>query len=140
MAVQINQTDKTPFVHLCSENAQFIFDGIILPEDAVEFFSPITKYIGSYLENPPAESEIICKLEYFNTSASRMLFAMFKAFQDAQHLTKTKVTWYYDEDDDAMEEVAEEFQEILPDLNFVKTPKAFDDLPDLRKLVPVEEG
>lgn len=69
-----------------------------------------------------------------------MLFAMFKAFQDAQHLTKTKVTWYYDEDDDAMEEVAEEFQEILPDLNFVKTPKAFDDLPDLRKLVPVEEG
>lgn len=138
MAVQINQTDKTPFVHLCSENAQFIFDGIVLPEDAVEFFVPINKYIKSYLEAPAAESEIICKLEYFNTSASRMLFVMFKAFQDANSLTKTKVTWYFDEDDDAMEEVAEEFQEILPSLNFVKTPVSYENLPDLRSLVPVE--
>jgi hypothetical protein len=138
MAVQINQTEKTPFVHLCSEHAQFIFDGIILPEDAVHFFGPINTYIGSYLKNPPMSSEIICKLEYFNTSASRMLFAMFKAFQDAHHQTKTKVIWYYDEDDDAMEEVAEEFQDILPDLEFVKTPMSFDDLPDLRALVPVE--
>lgn len=138
MAVQINQTEKTPFVHLCSEHAQFTFDGIILPEDAVQFFSPINTYIGSYLKNPPPKSEILCKLEYFNTSASRMLFAMFKAFQDASHRTKTKVIWYYDEDDDAMEEVAEEFQEILPDLEFVKTPMAFDDLPDLRALVPIE--
>lgn len=138
MAVQINQTEKTPFVHLCSEHAQFIFDGIILPEDAVEFFAPINTYIGSYLKDPASKSEIICKLEYFNTSASRMLFAMFKAFQDVSHQTKTRVIWYYDEDDDAMEEVAEEFQEILPDLEFVKSPKAFDDLPDLRKLVPIE--
>ncbi|MCB9187740.1 MAG: DUF1987 domain-containing protein [Flavobacteriales bacterium] len=138
MAVQINPTEKTPFVHLCSDQAQFIFDGIILPEDAVEFFGPINTYIGTYLKDPAPNSEIICKLEYFNTSASRMLFAMFKAFQDANHQTKTRVIWYYDEDDDAMEEVAEEFQEILPDLNFVKTPKAFEDLPNLRKLVPIE--
>ncbi len=138
MAVQINQTEKTPFVHLSSDTAQFIFDGIILPEDAVEFFGPINTYIGSYLKQPAAESEIICKLEYFNTSASRMLFAMFKAFQDAHHQTKTRVVWYYDEDDDAMEEVAEEFQEILPEMEFVKTPMNFDDLPDLRKLVPIE--
>lgn len=138
MAVQINQTDKTPFVHLCSERAKFIFDGIILPEDAVDFFGPINTYIGSYLKNAHPNSEIVCKLDYFNTSASRMLFAMFKAFQDAHAQTKTTVVWYYDEDDDAMEEVAEEFQEILPDLNFVKSAKAFDDLPNLKDLVPVE--
>lgn len=138
MAVQLNPTDKTPFVHLCSERSKFIFDGVILPEDAIEFFSPIISYVNTYLENPSPESQIICKLEYFNTASSRMLFAMFKAFQDTNHLTKTKVIWYYDEDDESMEEVAEEFQDILPNMEFVKTPMKFDELPNLAKDVLIE--
>lgn len=138
MAVQINQTAKTPFVHLCSENGQFIMEGVILPEDAVDFFTPITTYLAAYLREPKDVSEILCKLEYFNTSSSRMLFAMFKAFNDASHQTKTKVLWYFDEDDDALEEVADEFQEILPAIEFIKKPYEFDALPNLKDRVPVE--
>lgn len=138
MAVQINQTSKTPFVHLCSDNARFIMEGVILPEDAVDFFTPIASYISSYLRDPKPESEILCKLEYFNTSSSRMLFTLFKSFNDASHTTKTRVLWFYDEEDDALEEVADEFQEILPNIIFDKKPFNFDDLPKLRDLVAVE--
>ncbi len=135
MAVQINKTPKTPYVHLCSEKGVFILEGVILPEDSYEFFEPIMSYIKIYLNEPSADSTVILKLDYFNTSASRMLYNMLKSFDEMASQTSTVVEFYFEDDDEDLSEVCDEFSEMLTHLTFDKKPYKFDESPSFKELI-----
>ena len=135
MAVQINKTSKTPYVHLCSEKGLFILEGVILPEDTFEFFKPINTYVAEYLREPLAETQLILKLDYFNTSASRMLYNLMKSFNDVHHRTKTTVDFHFEDDDEDLSEVCDEFMDMLGDLKFNKLPFELLNAPTFQKSV-----
>ena len=135
MAVQINKTSKTPYVHLCADKGTFILEGVILPEDTFEFFKPINLYVAEYLREPINETKLILKLDYFNTSASRMLYNLLKSFNDAHHLTKTTVDFHFEDDDEDLSEVCDEFIDMLSDLNFNKLPFELLSAPTFQQLI-----
>jgi hypothetical protein len=135
MAVQINKTSKTPFVHLCADKGTFILEGVILPEDTFEFFKPISLYISEYLKAPMENSTVILKLDYFNTSASRMLYNILKSFNDAAHKTHTKIEFHYEDDDEDLSEVADEFAEMLSDLTLEKLPFELTNAPTFQDAI-----
>jgi hypothetical protein len=135
MAVQINKTNKTPYVHLSAETGVFLLEGVVLPEDTFAFFNPINMYITDYLKDPNSETKLILKLDYFNTAASRMLYNLLKSFNDAFHKTKTTVDFHYEDDDEDLSEVCDEFSEMLSDLNFNKRPYDLLDAPTFEQLI-----
>ena len=58
------------------------------------------------------------KLEYFNTSSSKCILDLFKQLEKLNAgNTEVKVNWYFEEDDEDMEEAGEDYQAII-DLPF----------------------
>lgn len=104
---------KTPSI-------QFLIDGHLelkgrsIPENAVEFFKPLNDWIDAYGANPAAATTVDVKLEYFNTSSSKCLLDLFKKLEALQGKgTQVTVNWYFEEDDEDMEEAGEDYQAII---------------------------
>lgn len=135
MAVQIDKTSKTPYVHLDSDAGIFLLEGVVLPEDTIAFFKPISLYITNYLESPIPATKLILKLDYFNTSASRMLYNLLKSFNDASHKTKTVIDFHFEDDDDDLSEVCDEFKEMFSDITFSKLPYDLLNAPTFEQLI-----
>lgn len=105
-------TERTPAVVFDFENGRFSFKGESYPEDASAFYGPLHKALAEFL-NGAFEGEIIfnIELEYFNSSSAKVLMNLFQLLEDAsQSKGKTTViNWYYNEDDDTMQEFGEDF-------------------------------
>lgn len=132
MAFELNMTEKTPEVLFDSENGIFRFNGVIFPEDSTKFFEPLFKYVDFYFKEPCAETTLEIDLEYFNTSASRLLFQMIKVFSDHNDAGKShvKIKWMYEADDPDMKEAGEEYAAMFNKVEFelivVERPKIFE--------------
>jgi len=113
-AINIIGTHQIPNITLDKKNNKFEFSGPSLPEDAIEFYAPIHKWINSYIDNPNEATEVVFKIDYYNTASSKMIFEILKKF-DHLHGQGSKVTiqWYYSEDDEDMEEAGEDFSSIV---------------------------
>ena len=135
MAFQLDKTDKTPLVHINLDKGVFYMDGMILPEDALTFFKPILNYLNTYLESPHPETTVFLRLDYFNTAASRLLYNFLKILNDSTHKTKTKVEWYFEFDDEDLEEVGEELAEMLDDLDFKILPYQPESVPTFKDVI-----
>ena len=131
MAFELDMTEKTPQVLFDGEKGDFLFNGIMMPEDSVGFFDPLFGYIKMYFEDPHPTTRLEVNLEYFNTSSSRMLYQFMKTFSDNQS-DKTNVTivWKYEADDEDMEEAGEEFKLLFEQIQFdmvtVERPRVFE--------------
>jgi hypothetical protein len=134
MAFQINKTTKTPSVFINSDTGIFLMEGLILPEDSLAFFTPILNYIKDYLKSPQVETNVTLRLEYFNTSASRLLYTMLKQLGNSHHVTKTTINWYYEDDDTDLEEVGDEFEEMFSTMTFKKVAYPVDSVPSFEHL------
>ena len=61
---------KNPSV-LFNPNGKLQIWGRSLPENALDTYNPIFKWLDAYKENPSDNTEIDFKLEYFNTTSSK---------------------------------------------------------------------
>ena len=71
-------------------------------------------WIDSYGKEPKGETVVDVKLEYFNTSSSKCILDLFKKLEGISG-SKTAVTvnWYFEEDDEDMEEAGQDYQAII---------------------------
>jgi hypothetical protein len=102
-------TDELPSVQLDKANGIFEISGRSLPEDSIDFYRPILDWILKYRIDPNPTTEFVLKLDYMNTSSSKLV-------QDLLHTLEmvkdAKVVWYYQEDDEDMEEMGKEYAEL----------------------------
>lgn len=112
--IKIKGTDDTPNVILDAENNIIEFSGRSLPEDVVTFYAPVIQWIEEYAKSPNAKTNIIFRLEYFNTASSKILLDILLKFEDILNDGhEVVVSWYYQEDDEDMLEAGEEYSEIV---------------------------
>lgn len=110
----IEGSAKTPTVNFNSEAGLIELKGRSIPENSVEFYQPLNEWIDSYAENPKNETVVEIKLEYFNTSSSKCILDLFKKLESMNGSgTSVKVNWYFEEDDEDMEEAGEDYQAII---------------------------
>lgn len=118
--IKIKGTDDTPNVILDKDNNIIEFSGRSLPEDVATFYAPILEWIDGYAKTPNEKTEVVIKLEYFNTASSKMLLDILLKFEEIHHEGhEVVVSWYYMEDDEDMEEAADEYADIV-DIPFQK--------------------
>lgn len=110
--LNIEKTIKTPKVNFNYEKGELLIEGISIPENTVEFYKEVLAWVKAYQSESQSETRLILKLEYFNTSTSVVLLNIFKLFGQIQN-SDLKILWYYEEDDVEMEEVGEDYQNIV---------------------------
>lgn len=109
-AIRIDSTEDTPQVILDKASNEFELSGRSLPEDAASFYQPILDWLEQYANESNPETNFVIKLEYFNTASSKLLLDVLTALED---IDNAKVSWYYFEDDEDMEEAGEEFSDLV---------------------------
>jgi len=113
--LSIEGTDDTPKILLDKAAGVFEISGRSLPEDTVDFYDPVMRWLREYAKAPNPTTEFSFKLDYFNTSSSKMILDILKLLNDIKGAT---ITWYSFEDDEEVAEAGEEFAEQV-ELPFV---------------------
>jgi hypothetical protein len=104
--------EDTPKVVLDANLMEFEISGKSMPEDATKFYDPIKEWLTEYVKNPAASTELVCKIDYFNSSSSRKfveLLIILETIKDENLLIK----WYYDKDDRLMENKGRELESLF---------------------------
>jgi hypothetical protein len=108
--LNLEGTADTPKIILDKTNGIFEISGRSLPEDSVEFYRPVLEWIENYAKDPNPTTEFCFKLEYFNTSSSKLILDVLSSLEEIKGM---KIEWCYQEDDEDMEEAGKEFSELV---------------------------
>lgn len=110
----IEGTLRTPSILLEADKGKLEFSGRSIPENSIEFYRPVVEWVEKYLEQPNERTTILIKLEYFNTSSSKSLYEIFKKFEGVfKSGRNVLVRWFYEQEDEDMQESGEDFRDIL---------------------------
>lgn len=111
-ALDIRATNDTPKVLLDPENEIFEISGRSLPEDVVSFYQPVLDWLEDYKESPNDYTEFVFKYIYFNTATSKLVQDILIKLEEIHENGKqVQVIWFYEEDDEDMLDLGEEFSE-----------------------------
>lgn len=114
----IKATENTPKIDFNPGLEQFELSGKSIPEDSLGFYNPVMDWLIVYVGKPNFRTTFSFKLEYFNTSSSKVLLDIFYILEKINGVV---VNWYYDEDDEDMIETAMDFNEMVKfEINLVK--------------------
>jgi hypothetical protein len=107
-------SDKTPSINLDAESGEMEFSGKSIPENSAQLYEPVMDWIDNYLKKPAENTTFVVKLEYFNTSSSKYLLEIFRRFEELFKTgKKVAVQWYYELEDEDMQESGDDFRDIL---------------------------
>ena len=109
----LKATDDTPEITLDKGKGIFKITGKSLPEDVIEFYSPVFSWLDQYVSNPNEETNLLIKVFYFNSASQRALNEIFSILSRLKVKgKKVNVEWFYNEDDDEMLEAGQEYADI----------------------------
>lgn len=112
--LDIKATNDTPRVLFDPENDIFEISGRSLPEDVVTFYQPVIDWLDEYKNLPNEKTEFVFKYIYFNTATSKLVQdILFKLEQIYESGNEVVVIWYYEQDDEDMQDLGEEFREYV---------------------------
>ena len=88
--------------------------GRSIPENSVEFYAPLIEGLSKYHQSPSLKTKVDFRLEYFNTSSSKCILEILKQLQALSvEGNNVEVDWYYDEDDDEILEIGEDYSNMI---------------------------
>ncbi len=110
----IDPSNTTPTVRFDANTGVMQLSGRSTPENSVEFYKRLLDWFDEYSQNPCERTELNIKLEYFNTSSSKCLLDIFKSFNNLHKSgNDVIVKWYYEEEDEDMQEAGEDYSDLL---------------------------
>jgi hypothetical protein len=110
----IKETTKTPSVEFDPEYGVFEIRGKSIPENSIGFYTPLLEFIDGYSSEPADRTVLNVKFEFFNTSSSNRIHAMFKKFEKLyQGNSDVLIRWFCENGDENMLDAGEDFRAIL---------------------------
>ena len=116
----IPATARTPEVSFDFGKHHLKLVGESYPEDVTEFYNPIFASLDAYLAAlGGGRCRFDFELIYLNSSSAKaIMMLMDKLDAAAANGATVDVYWYYDREDDTMQELGEEFGEDLANAKF----------------------
>jgi len=113
--LNIEATDRSPAVQFDFGQNEMKVIGESYPEDVSTFYHPIFEALDGYLADlGNGRCRFQFELIYFNSSSAKaIMMLMEKLDEAAKSGASIEVFWFYDEEDDTMRELGEEFGEDL---------------------------
>ncbi len=111
---RMSGTHQRPTVVIDIEKGFFEISGSSIPENPMDVFTPIFDHLNRYMEDPRPVTELHFRLDYFNTSTSKLMLDMIHKMESIkeQNGKDVKIKWFYREADDDMMEIGEDFANL----------------------------
>lgn len=110
--LNIEGTRSTPSIRTDWEAGIVDMRGDSYPENSFELFSPLLAWIDAYLRDAGRTLTLNLHLLYLNTSSVKAMMDVFDLLEEAHRGGHpVEVNWYYDEQNERVAELAEEFKE-----------------------------
>lgn len=123
----IEKTSRTPYIFFDTNKNTLNIEGRSIPENSLQFYGVLFKWIDNFYQDSIENQnlEVTFKLEYFNTSSSICILDFLRKLEKLKQMgVKIKVFWFYDGRDEDMEEVGQDFKEIIDlEIELIKTLK-----------------
>ena len=112
--IQYKADGLKPGITLDVDNKRFEVYGKSCPENVVEFYQPVLDWLDDYKDNALDYTTFEFRLQYYNTASSKVLFIIMQKLEALVEAGKeVKIKWYYPEDDEALEEAGEEYDDLI---------------------------
>ena len=112
--LDIRATNDTPRVLFDPDKDIFEISGRSLPEDVVTFYQPVIDWLDEYKLLPNLKTEFVFKYIYFNTATSKLVQDILLRLEYIhENGGDVKVIWYFEIDDEDMQDSGEEFKEYV---------------------------
>ena len=110
--LNIEGTQSTPSIRTNGEAGIVTMRGDSYPENSFDMFAPVMDWIEAYLRDSGRKLVLDLHLLYLNTSSVKAMMDILDMFEDAHREGReVEVNWYYDEQNERVAELAEEFKE-----------------------------
>ncbi len=116
----IPASTRTPAINFDFGKNHLKLSGESYPEDVTEFYNPVFSALDAYLSAlGPGSCRFDFELIYLNSSSAKAVMMLMDKLDAAAAKGATiDVYWFYDEEDDTMQELGEEFGEDLENAKF----------------------
>lgn len=119
--LKVESTSKTPKIDFISKTGELLIEGISVPENAIEFYTPVVNWLIKYVANPRNKTTLTLKISYLNTSSLQFLYDTLKELDEIVEPDLVVINWYYAEDDEDMKETGEDFNDVSKsEFNFIE--------------------
>jgi len=110
----IKETLHTPSVQVFNDDNLIVVSGTSRLEDPSIFYQELAEIYEGYIQTFKKSITLDFNINYINTSSSKWLFHILKNLQ-VKYSDKTDivVNWYYEEDDEVIQEAGEVFESLL---------------------------
>ena len=107
--VIIEGTKYSPKVEF-DPTGKLSIEGRSIIEDPGIFYNPIIEWINNCKSGTIS---VKMKIEYMNTSSTKLILNLFKAVKDNFNSNNVDIKWYYEEDDEEMLEIGKDFESMI---------------------------
>ncbi len=95
----IEATEETPRIFFKKNKNIFVISERSLPENAVEFYTPVFEWLEQYKKDTNTETIVDFKLDYFNTASAKQITKFLLMLEKIAKTNKVKIRWFYKKGD-----------------------------------------
>ncbi|PCJ84384.1 MAG: hypothetical protein COA57_09295 [Flavobacteriales bacterium] len=110
----IEESKNGPQILFDPEANNYSVTGRSFPENAIKFYEPVFDWLESFSPPPNAELNFNFELYYISSSSLISLLEVLRKINNFKiNGTSIKINWRYDDDDDDMRKIGEDFMNVL---------------------------
>ena len=115
--LHITATDRTPEIRLSIDEGVFSMKGESFPEDVSAFYGQVIVAIDQLPVAVKKPMSVDISMVYINSSSIKAMFRIFEGFEAVRKAGhELSITWNFQDDDDIMQELGEDFKDRFPEL------------------------
>ena len=115
--LHIAATDRTPEIQLSAAQGIFSMRGESFPEDVAAFYGQVIMAIDAMASSIQGPLKVDVAMVYINSSSIKAMFRIFEGLENVRkHGHPLSITWHFQDDDDIMQELGEDFKDRFPEL------------------------
>jgi hypothetical protein len=109
----VKKTDKAPSVNF-STNGELRIEGRSIMENSLGFYEILVSWLMEFKKTTPRKITLHVNLEYFNSSAGKLLLILFKQLEQIRlEGYDVCIQWYHSDKDEDMAEAGQNYESIL---------------------------
>ena len=110
----IQSNEDTPQIEFDPATYTLELSGKSYPDNVFSFYEPVLAWINDYAACPGPLTNLVFKLDYFNTATAKIIFDILSLVDTIRikgH--EVRIIWYYKQNDDDMKEAGEGYEKII---------------------------
>lgn len=111
MEIILDKTTDTPLVHFAP--GLLVIEGRSITEDVIGFWTPLQRWVETYIANPEPITRIEVGLEYTNSSSNKFISQILRRVTSiAEKGHKVEVFWKYEDDDESILQLGKDMESV----------------------------